>query len=56
MKYIVKLNRYKHRVGLNLPIKLVREQGFTKYKYAIMEKLGAKNIIIRGYTDGEKIK
>jgi len=56
MKYIVKLAKYKNKLRVHIPIKLVREQDFKKYKYVVMEKFGPDNIVMRGYKDGEKFE
>ncbi len=56
MKFIVKLTKYKHRISVNIPSKLVREQRLKKYKHVIMEKFGPDNIVMRGYKDGEKFE
>ena len=56
MEYIVKITKYKHRMSVNIPAVLVREQRLKNYTHVIMEKLGPKRISIRGYKDGEKLE
>ncbi len=54
MEYIVKITKYKHRYGINIPIDIVRKTGLKNSKHVIIKCNEYGLIKMRGYIDDEK--
>ena len=54
MDYIVKITKYKHRYGINIPIDIVRKAQLQDRDYMIIQVNNYGLIKMRGYIDDEK--
>ncbi len=54
MQHIVKITKYKHRYGINIPIDIVRKTGLKKFTHVVIRGNEFGNIEMKGYRDGEE--
>ncbi len=54
MQHIVKITKYKHRYGINIPIDIVRKTGLKKFTHVVVMGNEFGQIQIRGYEDVEE--
>ncbi len=54
MQYMVKITKYKHRYGINIPIEIVRKTGLKYFKHVIISADEMGRIKMRGYKDDEE--
>ncbi len=54
MRHIVKITKYKHRYGINIPIDIVRKTGLKKFTHVVVWGNELGHMLIRGYKDDEE--